>query len=253
MNMSRAALIAALALSLSAGLAQAGETCNQKWEKSQDPVTAEGLFGNLFPYLDYITECTWLGSAPEHQGPIDHLLKRLAEESKPLTDRLARQPVKFSDAPPFAGLPGIQVFPTTPMTVVITARGNDGGQLDHYDSEWRRAATQGATARVYGPCFSGCTMVMAHIPKNRLCFGRDAKLSFHQARKGVLDNQARISSLDILPASPETTQWMIDQYPPDIRDWINDRGGVAKMTVRDFWILTAEDLWKMGYSQCGNW
>jgi hypothetical protein len=77
-----------LALSFSAGVVQA-ETCIQKWEKSQAEVAPGSWFGNLFPYLDYIAECTWFGSIPEGQGGHHgQLLKRLAEESMPLTDRL---------------------------------------------------------------------------------------------------------------------------------------------------------------------
>jgi hypothetical protein len=83
-------------------------------------------------------------------------------------------------------------------------------------------------------------MVTVSIPKERLCFGPNASLAFHQAGwpgKPV----------------PEVTQWMVNMYPEEIRNWINDRGGVAKMTVETFWTLPATELWKMGYRRCENY
>jgi hypothetical protein len=46
---------------------------------------------------------------------------------------------------------------------------------------------------------------------------------------------------------------MVNMYPEEIRNWINDRGGVAKMTVETFWTLPATELWKMGYRRCENY
>ena len=40
------------------------------------------------------------------------------------------------------------------------------------------------------------------------------------------------------------------QYPRDIYDWLMARGGVSSMTVHDFWVLEAPDLWAMGYRRC---
>jgi len=33
-----------------------------------------------------------------------------------------------------------------------------------------------------GFCYSACTLVLAHVPKERLCFGQRAVLGFHLAR-----------------------------------------------------------------------
>jgi hypothetical protein len=49
---------------------------------------------------------------------------------------------------------------------------------------WHVIATRGGTVDIIGPCESACTLVMAHIPKDRLCFGQHARLGFHQARLG---------------------------------------------------------------------
>ena len=50
--------------------------------------------------------------------------------------------------------------------------------------------------------------------------------------------------------SLEGTKWMVDRYPQDIRAWIERRGGPEKMTIEEFWTLTAEELWFMGYRHC---
>jgi hypothetical protein len=50
--------------------------------------------------------------------------------------------------------------------------------------------------------------------------------------------------------SDETTEYMLNKYPPNIRKWLLDRGGVKAMTVGDYWALGAPELWQMGYRQC---
>ena len=80
---------------------------------------------------------------------------------------------------------------------------------------------------------------MAHIPNDKLCFGEAAALKFHSARLEPSDEP------DIA-----TTQWMISQYPQDIRLWIKNKGGWEKMTLVQAWTLTAPELWAMGYRKC---
>jgi hypothetical protein len=91
-------------------------------------------------------------------------------------------------------------------------------------------------------------MVVAHIPKDRLCFGPSGALGFHQSR--LVFNG--INTPDISVVDPKGTQWMIDQYPDDIRHWIKTKGGIKKMTVENMWTLPASELWKMGYSKCSD-
>jgi hypothetical protein len=50
--------------------------------------------------------------------------------------------------------------------------------------------------------------------------------------------------------SPEMTQWMIDQYPADIRGWIAAHGGSEKMPWSGFLMMHAYELWNMGYRKC---
>jgi hypothetical protein len=76
------------------------------------------------------------------------------------------------------------------------------------------------------------------VPKG-VSFGDSASLQFHVAR----DSKTGEPSI-------ETTKWMLNQYPQDIRIWIRDRGGVDKMTMVQLWTLSAAELWAMGYQKC---
>ena len=90
-----------------------------------------------------------------------------------------------------------------------------------------------------GICRSACTLLTVHIPRGRLCFAEYSSLHFHQAR------------LDDGSPALTATRWMIDRYPEDIRAWILYKGGPEAMPQRNqFWVLTAEKLWDMGYRKC---
>jgi len=53
------------------------------------------------------------------------------------------------------------------------------------------------------------------------------------------------------PPAMEATQWMLDQYPKDIREWIEVRGGLKKLPYHyDVWTMSAPDLWEMGCRRC---
>ena len=86
-------------------------------------------------------------------------------------------------------------------------------------------------------------MITAYFPKDRLCFGKNASLDFHQARNGSIYGPHG-------PPFPEITRWMVSQYPQDIRLWIKAKGDAEKMPLHGFWTLTAHELWEMGYQKC---
>jgi hypothetical protein len=112
-----------------------------------------------------------------------------------------------------------------------------GGVLQEHERRWIMLAATGNEVEIRGPCMSACTMIMAYIPKERLCFGDYASLQFHLARNST-------SEINLI-----TSQYMVNSYPQNIRDWLMARGGVAKMTT-DYWSLDAEELWDMGYRKC---
>jgi hypothetical protein len=114
-----------------------------------------------------------------------------------------------------------------------------GGNLQEHLKRWQALASSGDGVEIRGVCPSGCTMIMAYVPSDRLCFGESASLQFHAARNANTGEP-----------SVSVTQWMINQYPQDIRAWIIAKGGTDKMTILQLWTLSAEELWKMGYRKC---
>ena len=44
-----------------------------------------------------------------------------------------------------------------------------GGSVADYDARWSELAARGANVRVVGPCQSACTVLLAHIPNDRIC------------------------------------------------------------------------------------
>ena len=148
-------------------------------------------------------------------------------------------------------LPKDMLDGATRKTVI---RHDNGGVLHEYIERWSNISVQGGQVEVLGRCVSACTLVTAYIPKDRICFGPDASLDFHQAY---------IIKPEFGPAT-EATKWMLEKYPADIRRWIADQGryrmhldwnvsqGSETPPLYGFWTLPAEELWKMGYRKCGE-
>lgn len=129
-----------------------------------------------------------------------------------------------------------------PKATVV--RDDPGGILYQYVTRWENIAAKGGQVEILGVCASGCTLVVAYVPKERLCFGENARLRFHQARTGQ-----RFDS----PSALETTEWMIKQYPADIQNWLIAVGGPNRMPQGSgYWTLYPETLWEMGYRKCSD-
>jgi hypothetical protein len=73
-----------------------------------------------------------------------------------------------------------------------------------------------------GNCFSACTLVTI-IPKERICVTQGAALGFHA---GWLSDQNgnRVTSA-------EGTRVLFELYPPTIRSWINNHGGLGARII----------------------
>ena len=146
---------------------------------------------------------------------------------------------------------GTTGYPTTPPRpqawpepkIIVFA--GPGGNLYEHVAHWQAIAKQGRQVEILGPCYSACTFAVAYVPKERLCFGIYGSLNFHQVRT---------KHPDYTTSAPEATEWMINQYPADIRDWIMAKGGAFRMPLLlGFWTLSAEELWwKMGYRRCSE-
>jgi len=83
-----------------------------------------------------------------------------------------------------------------------------GGRVAEYDARWSGLAARSVNVRIVGPCQSACTVLLDHIPRSRICVTPDASFGFHLAKR----------------ESATATLWRA--YPGDIRQWINQQGGL---------------------------
>jgi hypothetical protein len=127
------------------------------------------------------------------------------------------------------------VLPKSEMTIYS----EPGGVIKEHIDRWQELARSGDDVEILDACYSACTLIVAYVPKERLCFGAFATLQFHLA----WNRETGKPSLDV-------TEWMLKQYPREIYDWIMERGGIANMTIPTFMELRAPSLWRMGYRQC---
>jgi hypothetical protein len=114
----------------------------------------------------------------------------------------AKVAVEWPPPPP----PILVQWPELPPTVV---RDDIGGIIMKYTAHWQDLAATGDEVDILGPCLSACTLVVAYIPKDRLCFGQDASLQFHAAWERETGQM-----------SLWATKWMVSKYPDDIRRWL---------------------------------
>jgi len=108
----------------------------------------------------------------------------------------------------------------TARAETIDVSDNHGGRVAEYNARWAMHAQDGASVRIVGPCQSACTVLLGHIPCSRICVTEQASFGFHLANL------------------PQATATLWAAYPPDIRAWINARGGLTK----DFKWMSAPDV-----------
>jgi len=91
-----------------------------------------------------------------------------------------------------AGFDPQELDPRTGSAVKLI-RDDPGGDLLAYEDRFRRWARDGARAKVDGLCASACTLVLAHLPADRVCLTGRARFGFHSAR---LAGHYQVASLD---------------------------------------------------------
>ncbi len=121
------------------------------------------------------------------------------------------------------------IFATALCAVTVSARAetidvydDHGGRVADYDARWAAYARNGASARIVGPCQSACTVLLGHIPRQRICVTPEASFGFHLAHL------------------PQATATLWAAYPPEVKAWINQHGGLQ----RDFIWMRAPDTYR---------
>ena len=115
------------------------------------------------------------------------------------------------------------VVSTAPATsLVITS--DEGGKIGTYVARYSKMRQSGERVVIDGACLSACTIVVGMIPSERLCATRNAVLGFHAA--WLPDDQGRTRP------SREGTEVLMKFYPPSLRQWIAQRGGLnSRLTL----------------------
>src|SRR5712671_879337 len=88
-----------------------------------------------------------------------------------------------------------------------------GGLLSTYQTQWSTLAARGVKVRIVGLCVSACTILVGYIPRANICVSPSASLGFHWATTAF------------------HTQELWSAYPPDIRQWISQHGGLTNQMI----------------------
>jgi hypothetical protein len=101
----------------------------------------------------------------------------------------------------------------------LTIRDDQGGRIDFYLARADALKRSHDTVRVDGACNSACTLLVASVPRGRVCVTERASLGFHRAWE--VDRQGQ--PVD----SPRWTHVLTRYYPPAFKAWIAAHGGLA--------------------------
>ena len=140
-----------------------------------------------------------------------------------------------------AGIAALFLATGTAHAGKIVLQYDQGGLMQQYIDLYRNIANAGMDVEIRGRCISACTQIMMFVPSKKICFDKRGTLEFHMARTSP-DGKLR--------PSPIWTEWMWIQFPENIRTWLKGKGWVEKATIENYWVLTSEDLWAMGYRKC---
>ena len=98
-----------------------------------------------------------------------------------------------------------------------------GGLIDSYLDSYEELGASGQAVMIDGLCASACTIVLAAIPRHRICVTSRANLAFHAA----WDFGARQRAI----TNPEATRFLFAMYPVQVRRWIVRHGGLTPRTI----------------------
>jgi hypothetical protein len=124
-----------------------------------------------------------------------------------------------------------------PALADVRILASPGGEIGPFLDLFARVGASGERVVIDGPCLSACTLVLATVPANRICVTRRAILGFHGARS--VDRRGRFS------AEPLASELVLAAYPPPVRHWIEQRGGLTSRLL----VLRGRELAGM-YRMC---
>jgi len=124
-----------------------------------------------------------------------------------------------------------------PASATVRITSDPGGQIGPYLDKLESLKKSGQNVVIDGACLSACTMVLGVIPHDHICVTPRARLGFHAA---WLPGEAGRPV-----TSREGTELLMQNYPPPVRNWIAQRGGLSPRLI----YLTGRELTAM-YPTC---
>jgi hypothetical protein len=118
---------------------------------------------------------------------------------------------------------------TSYANATIWITNDQGGTILEYAERFRQIRATGEQVVIDGNCRSACTMVIGMIPRGRVCATPKAILGFHAAFVRTSDGGTATST--------DATKFMMNAYPPAVRKWINQHGG---LTTRMIFLMGSE-------------
>jgi hypothetical protein len=112
-----------------------------------------------------------------------------------------------------------------------------GGRIGTYVDKYQEVRSSGEMVIIDGLCASACTIVLGAIPHDKICVTSHAALGFHAAWDLDEDGHAI--------TNPEATHMLYSMYPPQVKKWINQRGGLTARMI----YLRGKELMNM-YHPC---
>ncbi|THD46321.1 MAG: hypothetical protein E8A46_27030 [Bradyrhizobium sp.] len=112
-----------------------------------------------------------------------------------------------------------------------------GGRIGTYVDKYQDVRTSGEMVIIDGLCASACTIVLGAVPHDKICVTSHASLGFHAAWD--MDDGGHAIT------NPEATHMLYSMYPPPVKKWINQRGGLTSRMI----FLRGKELMSM-YHPC---
>jgi len=116
------------------------------------------------------------------------------------------------------------VFMTCVAQADIRIVSDPGGEVASYIQKFRQVRASGQNVIIDGPCLSACTLLTGIVPKDRVCVTHRAALGFHAA--SYYDDASRT-----LVPTRQGSELVMRLYPPEIRSWINNHGGLRPQLI----------------------
>jgi len=109
---------------------------------------------------------------------------------------------------------------TTAAFAEVHIVNDPGGEVSAYVEKFEELRKSGEHLVIDGPCLSACTLFTGIIPHDHVCVTRRAVLGFHAA--SYFDDAKHA-----LVPTRQGTQVIMRFYPPEIRNWIAEHGGLT--------------------------